>query len=307
MRTDHLYDGNAPLSQLVAGLSDANFDARFDAIRLLVRHQANINAADEHGVPPMLAVLKMRQLAAPARRRLVELLLADPLAVDQDTHWEGKARQLLQRQFPDLQLPAAVPEAVCVWTDALLLDALRSRNEERFVRGCDARAAAADADGWTAFVNAADAPTNPLRLAIENGLPRAVEKLLRCGAAIPLTAATGFDALRLACVFGDPRIVAMLLAGASSPALADSASAALVDIVPHIGSHPTSAGVDHRRCFDQLLTVLRLDLWPSCTGSGPLPALCCALAPAWAPATGSAPLPLPTSMPACWPHTWTNA
>lgn len=268
VQLDRLYAGKTPLSQLIAGLSDANVAARLPAIRLLLQHQANVNACDDRGVPPILAVLKARKLDAASRRTVAELLLAQP-SIDLDTHWEGQARQLLQRQFADMRLPAERPaEAAGAFSDAMLLDALRGGNAERFIEACDRRLLA-DGD-LTAFVamtaSAVEDGTNPMQLAIDSGLTQAVEKLLRCGATVRLAAAgehgagIGFDAIRRASCFGQHRIVALLLSAAErGPTRAASASRALLATVPLIGTSVPARfahQVDHRRCFDLLLDVV---------------------------------------------------
>lgn len=238
------------------------------AIELLLVHQANPNAVDERGLPPLLAALKTRKLGAAGRRRIAEVFLAQP-SIDVDTHWAGQTRQLLADQFPDLPLPAqrddeAVPD------DADMLDALRSADEPRFVRLWNDRALR-DEQGLMAFVAKchlepdAQPCLNPMRLAIENGLEVAVGKLLRRGAAVTLGDQTpdprAFNAVRLACHYGQHKILDRLLSAAQSEnraSLADTASRALLDTVPNIGRRVpmrNAHSIDYQRCVDQLLQI----------------------------------------------------
>lgn len=178
-----------------------------------------------------------------------------------DTHWEGQARQLLQRQFPEMRLPAEPPAEERVYTDAMLMDALRNSNEERFLQGCDKLTSLRDFVDTAA--SATEDGTNPMQLAIDNGLPRAVKKMLGCGAIVRLAAAdkhdgvAGFDAIRRASIFGQHAIVELLLSAAvRGPALTASVSNALVAIIPLIGSTVPARfahHVDHQRCLDLLL------------------------------------------------------
>lgn len=268
--------GRTPLSALCTGVTDDNCADRVPTIELLLAHQANPNAVDERGLPPLLAVLKTRKLGAANRRRIADVFLAQP-AIDVDTHWSGQTRQLLTQQFPDLRLPekhsgddAPVPD------DGHMMDALRSADEARFVRLCDERAVR-DAEGLQAFVARCDGEpdvvpcVNPMQMAIEMGLAGAVEKLLRRGARVQLGDGTittdprAFNAVRKACHFGHHKILGLLLSaaeGTDAGRLAANASRALLDTVPNVGRRVAARNahrIDYRRCVDLLLQVGVLD------------------------------------------------
>lgn len=101
---NYLCDGQTALSKIVAGMCDAHFESSLDAIRKLLESGADVNIPDKFNVPPILRLLRASNLSVRFQRRAVELLLLEqkPVVVDIDSHCNGEARRLLERQYPDI-------------------------------------------------------------------------------------------------------------------------------------------------------------------------------------------------------------
>ncbi|KAH8248069.1 hypothetical protein KR038_006405 [Drosophila bunnanda] len=100
---DRKYGQLAPLNSLAKNLSEENaLDVR-QCMQLLLEYGASPNMLDQSDFTPLHHVLRKNKVKA-GKLELVELLLRQPM-VDIDSYRNGEVRQLLQSQFPQLQLP----------------------------------------------------------------------------------------------------------------------------------------------------------------------------------------------------------
>lgn len=255
VQVDHVYDGKTAFGQLIAGLNNDNFYSRFAAMQLLVKHKADVNIPDECGHPPIVTVLKSNDLEYTLKRIVVDMLLQQT-----DAGLDSEEERLLKDQFPEMH--AILGES----TDSQLLNALRCGNEDHFKRGCNLRLKSTV--GLADFVLksiADDDKANPMKLAIDNRLSKAVEELLHFNAPVGLSD-NGYDAICSASAIGQHQILGLLLAKSQKgKALAVSASRAIASVIPRLGfiADPCRlpiSNVDYQLCLDHLLTVCDIDL-----------------------------------------------
>lgn len=133
VQVDSKYSNLTPLNSLAKNLTAENVDQVRACMQQLLSYGASPNSIDQSEMTPLHHVLRNKKIPA-AKQELVQMFLAHP-ELDIDSYRNGQVRQLLQQQYPELQLPAQRETNPDGEIDGeRLLRTLRDGDEAQFVQ-----------------------------------------------------------------------------------------------------------------------------------------------------------------------------
>ncbi|XP_064547054.1 transient receptor potential cation channel protein painless [Drosophila montana] len=257
VQVDRKYAQLTPLNSLAKNLTADNADQVRACMQLLLDYGASPNVVDQGERTPLHHVLSNRNIRA-AKQELVLLFLAHP-QLDIDSYRNGQVRQLLQQQYPELQLPPQrEPGAAGEIDGERLLRQLRDGDESQFEQLlAEHQLNISDKDNLR---NANQEQYLPLLLeSIKRGKQRAFEALLNTGININGKArGEATTPLELAIIWGNWRALEKLL---QHPELKLAARSKLFNaVISRLEEQPLDDFCDHQRCFELLLASDRVDI-----------------------------------------------
>ncbi|XP_058116102.1 transient receptor potential cation channel protein painless [Anopheles ziemanni] len=122
---DQKYEDRTALYLLCEQISADNWQSVFECLKLLLKYQANINATNEANVSP---IALLASGSDPWRRTVVEYCLNN-YSVNVDLR-RGQARKAIEKNFPNLHIPAYDMETVTV---EILRSRLSAGTEDGFL------------------------------------------------------------------------------------------------------------------------------------------------------------------------------
>lgn len=266
-------DKLSPIYQLASNLNTDNFDSIFQCLKELIDRHVNVNIADANSTTPLM-IIAQNDLPTAQKECVIRYFL-EHSTVDIDTYGNGETRLLLNRMFPHLSLPEKNTEKRN-WDFIRLITALRDCEENEFLSGLDI---------FISHVGGTDEKLSELfrerffsetllMVAAKNGLPRAAEKLLRCGAdpnnyspklnmssKRPLSdldeSSKTKSPVELACIYGNWEVLDLLLKCSN---ICIGNTPLLVNMVRNIGEPGHTRSCDYRKCFYLLLNFPQIDV-----------------------------------------------
>lgn len=260
VRVDNITEGSTPLQYLASTISDANFQSISECIKLLIASQANVNIPNNRGMTPILTLSK-KKISPEKISELVQYFL-DYCPVDLDSFRDGEARNVLNKNFPQLILPEKFAGEI-EWDFRSLSTSLIEHKEQHFIRGLDKfLERTSDTDNRQNVFREHPSNETLLTLATRNGLANAVEKLLRCGDSPTNVELYGFSAkmtspLELACIYGYWKILDLFL---KSSNVDINSGPYLIKAIQNIGEQSTNKSSDFLKCFKLLVNYPGIDL-----------------------------------------------
>lgn len=260
---NHPYEQRTPLQMLAANITADNFTNTFDCIKLLIDRQANVNVPDQREMTAILTIAKSRRIDLDSKELLVTYLLQNA-CVNLDTFRKAEARQVLQKMFPSISMPAEKSTELSSSYDvAALIRDLKNDREPEFLMGLEAmltRDGAVPQD-WFKERHAGE---TLLTVAASRGHAAAVARLLREGADANNyepnheTAGGITFPLAVASIAGNWKVVKLLL---QCRGLDVRRVPVLINIVRNMdetgGNHRIC---DYGKCFDLLLAHEAIDV-----------------------------------------------
>lgn len=257
VQVDRKYAQLTPLNSLAKNLTADNADQVRACMQLLLDYGASPNVVDQGERTPLHHVLSNNKIRA-AKQELVLLFLAHP-HLDIDSYRNGQVRQLLQQQYPELQLPPQREAgAAGEIDDERLLRQLRDGDESQFEQLlAEHQLNISDKDN---LHNANQERYLPLLLeSIKRGKQRAFEAILNTGININSKAPGEVTTpLELAIIWGNWRALEKLL---QHPELKLAPRSSLLNaVISRLEEQPLDDFCDHQRCFELLLASDRVDI-----------------------------------------------
>ncbi|EDW58890.2 LOW QUALITY PROTEIN: uncharacterized protein Dvir_GJ17169 [Drosophila virilis] len=256
VQVDRKYAQLTPLNSLAKNLTAENADQVRACMQLLLDYGASPNVVDQGERTPLHHVLSNNKIRA-AKQELVLLFLAHP-HLDIDSYRNGQVRQLLQQQYPELQLPPQREAgAAGEIDDERLLRQLRDGDESQFEQLlAEHQLNISDKDNLR---NANQERYLPLLFeSIKRGKHRALEAILNTGININSKAQGEVTTpLELAIIWGNWRALEKLL---QHPELKLAPRSSLLNAVISRLEQPLDDFCDHQRCFELLLASDRVDI-----------------------------------------------
>ncbi|EDW02406.1 transient receptor potential cation channel protein painless [Drosophila grimshawi] len=257
VQVDRKYGQLTPLNSLAKNVTADNVDQVRACMQLLLDYGASPNAIDQGERTPLHHVLQSNKIKA-AKQELVLLFLAHP-HLDIDTYRNGQVRQLLQQQYPDLQLP---PQRECSADGEIdcdrLLRQLRDGDESQFEQlFAEHQLNISDKDNQR---NVKQEQYLPLLLeSIKRGKHRAFDAILSSG--ININRSTPSEQTvpaELAIIWGNWRALEKLL---KHPELKLTPRSSLLNtVISRLEEPPLDDFCDHQRCFELLLGSEIIDI-----------------------------------------------
>ncbi|KAH8376082.1 hypothetical protein KR200_002922 [Drosophila serrata] len=253
---DRKYGQLAPLHSLAKNLSEENISDVRQCMELLLDYGASPNILDQSDFTPLHHVLRKNKVKA-GKLELVELLLRQPM-VDIDSYRNGEVRQLLQSQFPQLQLPQQREKGPELDLQALhrtLRDGDEVLFEQQFAEYHQNLKGLADNQ-----LNAHQEEYLPLlEESIQKGKQRAFEAILATGISVNSKPckANSASLVEMAATCGNWRALSRLL---EDPQLRLSSDSRLLNsVISHLEEAPYD-NFNYQRCFEVLLDSDRVDI-----------------------------------------------
>lgn len=257
VQVDRKYANLTPLNSLAKNLTEENADQVRACMQQLLSYGASPNAVDQSEMTPLHHVLRNKKIQG-VKQELVLMFLAHP-KLDIDSYRNGQVRQLLQQQYPQLQLPPqreANPdgEIDC----ERLMRQLRDGDEAQFEQLlAEHQLNLSDKDNQR---NAKQEQYLPLLLeSIKRGKQVAFEALLRTEIDINKCApGVATSPIELAIIWGNWRALERLL---QQKELKISPRASLLNsVISRLEEPPLDDFCDHQRCFELLLASELVDI-----------------------------------------------
>ncbi|EDV37235.1 uncharacterized protein Dana_GF11530 [Drosophila ananassae] len=257
VQVDRKYAQLTPLNSLAKNLNADNAAEVAACMQLLLAYGASPNAIDQSEFTPLHHVLRNKKIPKAAQQELVQLFLAQPL-LNIDSYRNGQVRQLLQTQYPELQLPAPQESGQAVDIDQLQRT-LRDGEEEQFLQQLT--------EYQNNLSSSADNQRNAnqdeyialLVESIKRGKQRALEAVLATGVNINCAAGKPNQAnlVELAVISGNWQALERLL---QQPQLSITSKSRLLNAsISRLEEQPYDY-CDHERCFKVLLASDRVDI-----------------------------------------------
>ncbi|XP_017096586.2 transient receptor potential cation channel protein painless [Drosophila bipectinata] len=256
VQVDRKYANLTPLNSLAKNLTADNAADVRACMELLLLYGASPNAVDQSEFTPLHHVLRNKKVPKTEQQKLVELFLAQPL-LDIDSYRNGQVRQLLQTQYPGLQLPE--PSSGPLDTDQLQRT-LRDCDEEQFLQQLD--------EYKKNLSSSADNQRNTnqeeylalLEESIKRGKQKALEAIL--GTGVNINGAAGkpnqANVIEVAVISGNWQALERLL---RHPQLhITSKSRLLNSAISRLEEQPYEVYCDYERCFKVLLASHLVDI-----------------------------------------------
>ncbi|XP_055920894.1 transient receptor potential cation channel protein painless [Eupeodes corollae] len=256
------YANLTPLNSLAKSLSSVNAADVEACIDLLLQYGASPNIPDQRDMTPILYVLKNKQISTEQKRQIVEKLLYQP-KIDLDTFRDGEARNLLEKNFPDLSLPPATSNAVDLNS---LMALLHNNNEDKFLTSFS------DFQLYASEMNNGPSTQEPhLELLIETikkGLHKAFDAILKTISNINALH-NGCSAIEIACIWGNWVALEKLID--REDLKLHYQRSLLVIVIKKLEEKPLLKMCDHKKCFYILLNWKGIDINETdSSGSTPL-------------------------------------
>ncbi|XP_034476813.1 transient receptor potential cation channel protein painless [Drosophila innubila] len=257
VQVDRKYGQLTPLNSLAKNLTADNVDEVRACMQSLLEYGASPNAVDQREMTPLHYVLKNNKIKA-AKQELVLLFLAQP-KLDIDSYRNGEVRQLLQQQFPEMQLPqqrdtTGEGEIDC----ERLMRQLRDGEESQFEQLlAEHQLNISDKDNLRNMTQEQYMPL--LQESIKRGKQRAFEAILNTGINInkkhPGEATLPIE---LSIIWGNWQALEKLL---QHPELKISPGDSLLTrVISRLEEPPLDDFCDHQRCFELLLSSDHVDI-----------------------------------------------
>lgn len=235
-----------PLNSLAKSLSSENAKEVEACIDLLLQNGASPNIPDHRDMTPLLYILKNKQITIDLKRQLSEKFLRVP-NTDFDAFRDGEARILLEKYFPDLNLP---PKKSTQVNFSSLITFLQGSNEERFLSGI------ADFELNGSIINN-DLYIELLTESTKRGLHKAFDLILKKIHNINVLY-KGCTVVEIACIWGNWVALEKLL-DREDLKLTHQKSL-LVIVIKKLDEKPVQKFFDYRKCFYILLHWKQIDL-----------------------------------------------
>ncbi|KAH8309657.1 hypothetical protein KR059_012865 [Drosophila kikkawai] len=256
VHVDRKYGQLAPLHSLAKNLSEENAVDVRQCMQLLLDYGASPNIVDQSDFTPLHHVLRKNKVKA-GKLELVELLLSQPM-VDIDSYRNGEVRQLLQAQFPQLQLPQQLekgPELDLQALERILRDGDEAQFEQQFAEYHQNLKGLADNQ-----LNAHQEEYLPLlKESIQRGKQKAFEAILATGINVNSkpSKANSASLVEIAAICGNWRALSRLL---EDPQLRISSDSRLLNaVISHLEEAPYD-NFNYQQCFEVLLASDRVDI-----------------------------------------------
>ncbi|KAH8233336.1 hypothetical protein KR026_007154, partial [Drosophila bipectinata] len=256
VQVDRKYANLTPLNSLAKNLTADNAAEVRACMELLLRYGASPNSVDQSEFTPLHHVLRNKKVPKTEQQQLVELFLAQPL-LDIDSYRNGQVRQLLQTQYPELQLPE--PSSGQLDTDQLQRT-LRDGDEEQFLQQL--------VEYKKNLSSSADNQRNTnqeeylalLEESIKRGKQKALEAILDTG--VNINGAAGkpnqANVIEVAVISGNWQALESIL---RHPQLhITSKSRLLNSAISRLEEQPYEVYCDYERCFKVLLASHLVDI-----------------------------------------------
>ncbi|KAL7723397.1 hypothetical protein ACLKA6_000719 [Drosophila palustris] len=258
VQVDRKYEQVTPLNSLAKNLTGDNVDEVQACMRSLLDYGASANAVDQREMTPLHYVLKNKKISADKKQELVLLFLAQP-KLDIDSYRNGEVRQLLQQQYPQMQLP---PLREAIGEGEIdcerLMRVLRDGDESQFEQLlAEHNSNILDKDNLR---NMTQEQYMPLLLeAIREGKHQAFEAILSTGININKTHPGEVKLpIEISIVRGNWRALEKLL---HHPELKVPPGASLLNtVISRLEEPPLDDFCDHPKCFELLLASDHVDI-----------------------------------------------
>ncbi|ALC41437.1 pain [Drosophila busckii] len=254
VQVDRKYGQLTALNSLANNLTADNAGQVRECMRLLLAYGASPNAVDQREMTPLHHVLKNNKISD-AKLELVQLFLAQP-QLDIDSYRNGQVRQLLQAQYPELQLPAQRESSGEIDAERLLRY-LRDGDESQFEQLlAEHQLNNSNKDNLRNVMQEQYQPL--LHESIKLGKHRAFDALLNTGLNINSCASGAATPVELAVIWGNWHALQQLL---QHPELKLAARCSLLHaVISRLEEPPLDHYCDHQRCFELLLASEHVDI-----------------------------------------------
>lgn len=257
VQVDRKYANLTPLNSLAKNLTEENADQVRACMQKLLSYGASPNVVDQSEMTPLHHVLRNKKIQA-VKQELVLMFLAHP-KLDIDTYRNGQVRQLLQQQYPELQLPPQREATADGEIDCeRLMRQLRDGDEAQFEQLlAEHQLNLSDQDNQR---NVKQEQYLPLLLeSIKRGKQVAFEALLKTEIDINKYApGVATSPIELAIIWGNWRALERLL---QHKELKISPRASLLNsVISRLEEAPLDDFCDHQRCFELLLASELVDI-----------------------------------------------
>lgn len=256
---------NTPVNVLAEQITNENFRAVFPCIKLLIQHGADVNIPNKREHTPITKILNSK-LNGPNKQNVVRYLLQNVVEVDIDSNRNGEARKLLEKLFPEIDLPP--PASVNSFPNDIetnrqlnfnsFLRLLINEREVEFLRGLQ-QVAEKNPETLQTLFTASEHRDTLLVTAVAKNLNEAVEQMLQLGADINFIVESTKDSMspvKCACIRGHWRSLETLLKFQEL----ELNSAPLLPIIVRNLKNAQTASINHENCFEMLLKQPNIDI-----------------------------------------------
>uniref|UniRef100_A0A1B0D8H9 Ion transport domain-containing protein n=1 Tax=Phlebotomus papatasi TaxID=29031 RepID=A0A1B0D8H9_PHLPP len=255
-------EDDSPIHLILKSLTEENFRECFECVKILVKYGANVNIPDQRELTPIFTVARSR---VTGREEIIKYLL-DTCLVDLDTFRDGEAREVLQRKYPHISLPA---KTQCIrnfdYFAKNLMDlqflsgSERYREESRFLLELR-QFFTSSKNGEECKKLLIDSNSNGtlLGMAIKVGSREAVKEILKQGAD-PNGSKGSKHPLTIACIYGQWEVLEVLLESKTIN-VNDPNDPPLCLVVKKLGEPSTTSHCDYQKCFDLLVKHPNIDV-----------------------------------------------
>lgn len=254
--------GMTPINYLASRIVDNNFERIYlFIIRRLVENQANVNIPDDDGITPIWRIITNDMLSNSNKRKILFNFFENSIEVDIDNYQDGKIRNILEKDFPDIKLPPInVRRSKEKWDFSRLIMCLSIKEETEFLRGLNCFIEWNE-DDLSKLFSTDNGKFTLLKLAVKNGMVKAVERMLRLGADINFKGKNFVTPIECACRRGFWRILDIFL---RSTKIDTSTNESLIwTVIPPMvvdDGADIDKEIDFAKCFQILMRSPKVDV-----------------------------------------------
>ncbi|XP_055382228.1 transient receptor potential cation channel protein painless [Condylostylus longicornis] len=246
------YSNLTPLNSLAKNLTSENYLDVFECIKLLIDYGANPNIPDQREFTPILYIIDNKHLNNINKKEMIKYLL-NSCQIDLDTFRDGKARQLLMNQYPDIKLPDENSDTISY--DALI-SYIRNGNEENFINNYNKYLTNSSGDNQQNLRQ--EENLSLLLEAIQNGQNNAFKLIKETGNCNLNTKRTDKNPLKIACVWGNNEALKELLNDDS--VVVSKTDNLLKTIIQKLDEKSYNSFTNYNACFYTLLNSDKIDV-----------------------------------------------